>query len=161
MRLTNFLSTGAKRSSEVCRVFCKPWTRVLEKRVSHRRERFAPPVDVFETDNELCVFVDLPGLKSADLEVSLHEGTLLLKGTRQKEWTTDWTVYSKERPSGSFQRTIHLPDLSLDADAMEVKLDRGVLRVTIPKNDSSEVVPQFLFPLSCNRSSSGHMVLAH
>jgi HSP20 family protein len=118
-------------------------------------------VDVFETDNELCVFVDLPGLKSADLEISLHEGTLLLKGMRQKDWTTDWTFYCKERPYGWFQRAIHLPDRSLDADAMEVKLDRGVLRVTIPKNDSSEVVPQFLFPLSCNRPSSGHMVLAH
>jgi HSP20 family molecular chaperone IbpA len=161
MRLTNFLSTGAKRSSRVCKEFCKPWTRVLGKRTSHRGETFSPPVDVFETDNELCVFVDLPGLKSADLEISLQEGTLLLKGTRQKEWTTDWTFYCKERPYGTFQRTILLPDLSLDADAMEVKLDRGVLRVTIPKNDSAEVVPQFLFPVSCNRSSSAHMALAH
>jgi HSP20 family molecular chaperone IbpA len=161
MRLTDFLSTGAKRSSRVCKVPCKLWTRVLGKRASHRRETFSPPVDVFENDNELCVSVDLPGVKSADLEVSLHEGTLFLKGTRQKEWTTDWTFYSKERPYGSFQRRIHLPDLSLDADLMEVKLDKGVLRVTIPKDDSSELVPQFLFPLSCNRSSSGHMVLAH
>jgi HSP20 family protein len=160
MRLSNFLSTGAKRS-RVCKVFCKPLTRVIGKRASHRGETFSPPVDVFETDNELCVFVDLPGLKSVDLEISLHEGNLLLKGTRQKEWKTDWAFYSKERPHGSFERTIHLPDLSLDADAMEVKLDRGVLRVTIPKNDSSEVVPQFLFPFSCNQSSSGHMVLAH
>ena len=118
-------------------------------------------MDVFETDDELCVFVDLPGLKSADLEVSLHEGTLLLKGTRQKEWTSDWTFYCNERPYGSFHRTIDLPDRRLDGDAMEAKLDRGVLRVTIPKNDSSEVVPQFLFPVSCNRSNIGHMVLAH
>ena len=84
MRLTNFLSTGAKRSSRVCTEFCNPWTRVLGKRTSHRRETFSPPVDVFETDNELCVFVDLPGLKSADLEISLHEGTLLLKGHEAK-----------------------------------------------------------------------------
>ena len=161
MRLTNFLSTRAGRSSRAIKEFCKPWTRVLGKGASHRGETFSPPVDVFETDNELCVFVDLPGLKSADLEISLHEGALLLKGTRQKEWKTDWAFYSKERPHGSFERTIHLPDLSLDADAMEVKLDRGVLRVTIPKNDSSEVVSQFWFPFSCNQSSSGHMVLAH
>lgn len=161
MRLTNFLSTRAGRSSRAIKEFCKPWTRVLGKGASHRGETFSPPVDMFETDNELCVFVDLPGLKSADLEVSLHEGTLLLKGTRQKEWTTDWTFYCNERPYGSFHRTIDLPDRRLDGDAMEAKLDRGVLRVTIPKNDSSEVVPQFLFPVSCNRSNIGHMVLAH
>src|SRR6476661_3738669 len=119
MRLTNF-STGGKRSTSLCKEFCKPWTRVLGKRTSHRRETFSPPMDVFETDNELCVFVDLPGLNLADLEISLHEGTLLLKGTRQKEWTTEWTFYCKERPYGSFQCRIHLPDRGLDVEAMEV-----------------------------------------
>src|SRR6476661_7678169 len=119
MRLNDFFSTGAKHSSRVC----KPWMRILGRRASPRGETFSPPVDVFETENELCVFVDLPGAKWADLEISLQEGTLLLKGTRQKEWTTDWTSFCKERPYGSFQRTIHLPGLNLEGDAMEVKLD--------------------------------------
>ena len=158
MRLTNFLSTRAGRSSRASKEFCKPWVRVLWKGASHRGETFSPPVDVFETDNELCVFVDLPGLKSADLEISLHEGTLLLKGTRQKEWTTDRPFYCNERPYGSFHRTIDLPDRR---DAMEAKLDKGVLQVTIPKKDSVEVVPPFLIPGDCDQSCSGHMVPAH
>ena len=161
MRLTNFLPRGTKRSSLGNQEFCKPRIGVIGKWPAHRGKTFSPPVDVFETDNELRVFVDLPGLKSKDLELSLHEGTLLLKGTRQKERGPDWDVFCRERPHGSFQRTIHLPDLSLDADAMEVKLDKGVLQVTIPKKDSSEVVPQFLFSGSGNRSCSGNMVFAH
>ena len=54
-------------------------------------------------------------------------------------------LFFKERPCGWFQRTILLPDRKLDADAMDVKLDKGVLKVTIPKKNSSEVVSQFAF----------------
>ena len=161
MRITNYFPSGAKRSSRFNKEFCKPWTRVIGKWASHQGKTFSPPVDLFETDHELCVLVDLPGLKFGDLELSLNEDTLLLEGTRQKERSTDLTFFCKERPYGSFQRTIHLPDRRLDADAMEAKLDNGVLKVTIPKKDSSEIVPQFLFSGNCNRSCSGHMVLAH
>jgi len=161
MRLINFFPSGATRSSRVNEEFCQPWTRVIGKWASHRGKTFSPPVDLFETDNELCVVVDLPGLKFGDLEISLNEGTLLLEGTRRKERRTDRTFYCKERPYGSFQRTIHLPDRRLDAEAMEAELDEGVLKVTIPKSDSSEIVPQFVFSGNCNRSCSGHMVLAH
>jgi HSP20 family protein len=148
MRLSNFLPFRAKSPSldnRSTQNSCKAWTDVIRKWASHRGESFSPPVDVFETDKDLCIVADLPGLKAGDLEISLSEGTLLLKGKRQKERRPDWTFFRRERPCGSFQRTILLPDRKLDADAMDVKLDKGILKVKIPKKNSSEVVPQFAF----------------
>ena len=148
MRLSNFLPFRAKSpllDNRSTQNSCQAWTEVIRKWASHRGESFSPPVDVFETDKDLCIVADLPGLKAGDLEISLSEGTLLLKGKRQKERRPDWTFFCKERPYGSFQRTILLPDRKLDADAMDVKLDKGILKVTIPKKNSSEVVPQFAF----------------
>ena len=161
MRLTNFLTSGTKRFSLGNKEFWKPCIGVIGRWPADPGKTFLPPVDLFETDDELCVFVDLPGLKFEELELSLKEGILLLKGVRQKEREPDWNFFCKERPYGSFQRTILLPDRELDADAMEAKLEKGVLQVTIPKKDSTEVVPQFLFSGSGNRSCSGNMVFAH
>jgi HSP20 family protein len=95
-----------------------------------------------------------------DLEITLIEGALLLEGTRQRERKTDRTFFCKERLCGSFQRTVHLPKRSLDSDAMEAELDKGVLKVTIPKKDSTELVPQILFSDNSNRSCIGYLVLA-
>jgi HSP20 family molecular chaperone IbpA len=161
VRITNYFPSGTKQPSQVNKESCKPWTRVIGKWTSNRGQTFSPPVDLFETDNELCVVVDLPGLQLGDLEISLNERTLLLEGTRQRERWTDRTFFCEERPYGSFRRTIHLPDRSLDADAIEAELDKGVLKVIIPKKDPFELVPQMLLIGNCNRSCSGHMVLAH
>jgi HSP20 family molecular chaperone IbpA len=160
MKLSNFITDGAKHSFRVKKDSYKPWTRLIGKWASNRGQTFSPPVDLFETENELCIVADLPGFQLGDLEISLIEGALLLAGTRQRERRTDRTFFCKERLCGSFQRTIHLPKRSLDSDAMEAELDKGVLKVTIPKKDSTELVPQILFSGNSNRSCIGHLVLA-
>ena len=88
MRLSNFLPFRAKSPSlgnRSTQNSCNAWTEVIRKWASHRGESFSPPVDVFETDKDLCIVADLPGLKAGHLEISLSEGTLLFKGERRRE----------------------------------------------------------------------------
>ena len=96
MRLSNFLPFRAKSPSlgnRSTQNSCNAWTEVIRKWASHRGESFSPPVDVIETDKDLCIVADLPGLKAGHLEISLSEGTLLLKGERQKERRPDRTFF--------------------------------------------------------------------
>jgi HSP20 family molecular chaperone IbpA len=109
MKLSNFLPFRAKSPSlgnGSTENSSKAWTEVIQKWASHLGESFSPPVDVFETYKDLCIVVDLPGLKARDLEISLSEGTLLLEGKRQKERRPDWTFFCRERPYASFQSAL-------------------------------------------------------
>jgi Hsp20/alpha crystallin family len=85
--------------------------------------------------------LQVSALKNLDnLQALSERGYCASQRQEAKRATARLDFFCKERPYGSFQRTILLPDRKLDADAMDVKLDKGVLKVTIPKKDSSEVV---------------------
>ena len=135
--------TGRHRRNRVLDWVMRKWT-------SHLGKSFSPSVDLVESDNELCILADLPGVKLGDLDISVSEGALILKGNRPTERRPDLSYLRRERFFGEFQRPIPLPDRQLDVDAMNVKLEKGILQVTIPKKDSSEVVPQFAFSSGCN-----------
>jgi HSP20 family protein len=93
-----------------------------------------PHVDVGETEKEVKVVAELPGLDERDVDVMLHDGVLTLKGEKRAENDGAW--YS-ERWAGRFQRSIPLgPDV--DPDKVEASFRNGVLTVTVGKRPEPE-----------------------
>jgi HSP20 family protein len=92
-----------------------------------------PALDVKETDKELVVKADLPGIDEKDVQLTIHNGILTLRGEKKSERKDERENYHLvERSYGSFQRSIRLPE-SVDEDKAEARFDKGVLTVTLPK----------------------------
>ena len=91
---------------------------------------FTPPVDVHESEEEYLVKVDLPGVKSEDVHVEVNDNVLSISGSRVSEAPA--AAQLVERPSGSFARTLSLPQ-GVDSDSIEAAYDDGVLELRIPK----------------------------
>jgi HSP20 family protein len=94
---------------------------------------FAPQVDVTETDKEIKVRADIPGVDAKDLDVSVEDGMLTIKGERKYEREEDEKgQYRLERSYGGFERTIPLP-MEVDESKAKAEFKKGVLRLTLPK----------------------------
>lgn len=96
-------------------------------------EVFGPRINVVESDKELKVSAELPGMDEKDIEVTLSRDLLTLSGekTGEKE-DKGKNYYRMERSYGSFRRSISIP-CEIDADKVEATLKKGVLTVTLPK----------------------------
>jgi HSP20 family protein len=93
----------------------------------------APSLDVKESDSEVVVRADLPGIDEKDINLTIHNGVLCLRGEKKSEHTDERDNYHlMERSYGSFERSVRLPE-SIDEDKAEAKFDKGVLTVTLPK----------------------------
>ena len=96
-----------------------------------------PRIDVAETESEIVVAADLPGLDEKDVEVSLAGDLLTIKGERKTESEKRLLSYRiNERTFGSFSRSIALPS-GIDADAVHASFKNGVLTITIPKTQEA------------------------
>lgn len=93
-----------------------------------------PSIDVRESENEIVVEAELPGMDEKDVTVSLRDGVLSIKGEKKssREETKD-EVHISERSYGSFQRALRVPD-SVDVEKVAASFDKGVLTVTLPKS---------------------------
>ena len=94
---------------------------------------FLPRVDVSETDAEVKVSAELPGMDEKDISVELQDDVLTLRGekkTEQEEKGENW--YRREQSVGSFHRSIELP-ADVDASKAVAKFKKGVLTVVAPK----------------------------
>jgi HSP20 family protein len=96
----------------------------------NRVNGFTPPVDVHETEEEYLVKIDLPGVKSADVNVEVNDNVLSISGSRVADETG--TAQLVERPYGTFTRTLTLPQ-GVDSDSIEAGYHDGVLELRIPK----------------------------
>lgn len=104
---------------------------------ARRGEGPLPRVDVSETDNEVRVEAELPGVEEKDIEVSLHDGSLTIRGERKSEKEEKEKNYHRiERSHGSFQRTVALP-AEVDDSKAEAVFKKGVLEVKLPKSNPS------------------------
>lgn len=102
---------------------------------SVRRGTWLPALDIFETEDAITVLVDLPGVQSEDLDVSIEEGVLVIRGVRQSGAGQDANYHRIERPVGEFQRSVQLPR-KIEADKITANIDAGVLTVRIPAPES-------------------------
>lgn len=99
---------------------------------------FSPQVDVKETDQEIKVFAELPGLDEKEVEVSLSRNTLTISGEKKQEKEDKGeNYYRMERSYGSFKRAIPLTT-EVEADKVEASFKNGVLTVTLPKTAEAQ-----------------------
>ncbi|MBX9688459.1 MAG: Hsp20/alpha crystallin family protein [Candidatus Obscuribacterales bacterium] len=95
--------------------------------------QFNPKLDLKETKNELIVSVEVPGMNEKDLEVSVCEGLLMIRGEKKEEKVEDLKGYYRmERRYGEFNRTLPLP-YDIDSEKVEALFKNGVLNITLPK----------------------------
>jgi HSP20 family protein len=94
---------------------------------------FWPQVDVTETDKEIKVSADIPGVEPKDIDVSVEDGMLIIKGEKKYEREEkEKGQHRMERSYGSFERTIELPAV-VDESKAKAEFKKGVLRLTLPK----------------------------
>jgi len=99
---------------------------------------WGPSLDLYEDKDNLVVRVELPGMKKADIDVSLHDGTLTVSGERTLESPVkDTQTHRQERFYGRFQRAIALP-VSIAQEQVKASYTDGILTVTLPKAEEAK-----------------------
>jgi HSP20 family protein len=97
-----------------------------------------PRVDVRETDQEVEVVAELPGMNEEDVDVSVAQGMLTIRGEKKSEREQEGDGYVlRERSFGRVERIVPLPE-GLDVDAAKATFKNGVLTVTIPKTAETQ-----------------------
>jgi HSP20 family protein len=95
--------------------------------------RWVPAMDLAETENELVLRADLPGLDKDDVSIEIKDGVLTVSGERKAEREETENGYHRvERAYGGFSRSLSLPP-GVDSEQVKAEFDRGVLEVRIPK----------------------------
>jgi HSP20 family protein len=98
-----------------------------------------PAFDISETEKEYVISGEIPGIDPKDLEVTLTDGILSIKGEKKHESEEKEENYHRvERHYGSFQRSFRLPD-NINREKLDASYKDGVLRLTLPKSEESEV----------------------
>jgi HSP20 family protein len=109
------------------------WGWPMGGRLTPLMERIAPRVNVIDRDEEILVRAEVPGVKKEDLDISITENAVTIKGsTRREEEEEKGDYFRREIESGAFSRTVGLPG-SVDTEKAKASFSDGVLELTIPK----------------------------
>lgn len=106
-----------------------------------------PAANVWETDDEFCAELEVPGLKEDDINIFVVGTELTIKGERREPESNGGTFHRRERSVGAFTRVVHLPG-DVDSDRVEASLKDGVLLIKLPKSEAAK-------PRKIQVSSSG------
>lgn len=118
------------------RQFEDAFTRMLSEPRASRP--WAPPVDIYETENELVVKSDLPDVDEKDIDVRIENQTLTIAGERKFENTENGKGYHRiERGYGSFVRSFAVPN-TFETEKINAQYKNGVLTVTLPKKEQAK-----------------------
>lgn len=93
----------------------------------------APAMDIHQTDDAIEITAELPGVKEEDVDLSIDDGVLTLRGEKKSTRGDDESGY-RERTYGSFERRITLP-ANIDEDSCSADFSDGVLTITLPKSE--------------------------
>lgn len=96
-----------------------------------------PAINIYDQGDETVLFAEIPGVNPDDLELTVLEDTVTLKGKRADESNTADRIYRRERVAGEFTRTLTLPD-SVNPDKVQARYKNGVLRVTLEKAEPAK-----------------------
>ena len=103
------------------------------------RGNWTPPVDIFETEtHDLVVRAELPGMAREDIEVSVENSTLVIKGEKKFDAEVKDESYRRiERTYGAFHRSFTLPN-TVDSNRVSAEYKHGVLTVTLPFREEAK-----------------------
>ena len=97
-----------------------------------------PPLNIWRTQDGLIVQAEVPGVRLDDLEITVHQNTLTLKGRREAEAKEpDAAFHRRERAYGTFGRTITLP-YNVDPDGVKASASNGILSIGLPRPESEK-----------------------
>lgn len=100
-------------------------------------EGFTPKIDVVDSEKEIRISAELPGIDEKDIDVSLSKNELTIKGEKKIEKEDKGKdFYKMERSYGSFCRTIALP-VEVNLDKAQAKFSKGILTINLPKTESA------------------------
>lgn len=98
---------------------------------------WSPRSNVAETETDIELSVELPGVKPEDVHVELHDGELWVRGELKDETQEKGKTFHRvERHYGEFRRVIPLP-AGADKDKVDARLTNGVLKIMIPKTEKA------------------------
>lgn len=107
-----------------------------------RESMVVPQMDLRETEKSYVVTAELPGMEEKDIDVSLADGVLTMKGEKKSETISERdSMHVTERRYGSFQRSVRLPE-GIDEDKVTASFDKGVLRIEVPKSPAAIKPPK-------------------
>ncbi|MCB1023734.1 MAG: Hsp20/alpha crystallin family protein [Acidobacteria bacterium] len=99
---------------------------------------WAPSVDIYESEGEIVLEAELPGMKREDFELSIENNVITLKGERRFEKNDEGDNYHRvERAYGSFTRSFSLPR-TVSAEHTSADFKNGILRVSLPKKEEAK-----------------------
>jgi HSP20 family protein len=120
---------------ELNRVFISPFQSGSE---DSAKGSWTPSVDIVETDDKIILEAELPGMKPEEVEVSIENNVVTLKGERKFEKKEEKDNYHRiERSYGSFIRSFTLPR-TVVGDEARADFENGVLRITLPKREETK-----------------------
>ena len=94
---------------------------------------FAPALDMYQTNDAVVIETSLPGIEPKDVDISIEQDVLTIKGQSKKTSEVDEkNYYRKEMTAGSFYRSVALPTHVLEDEA-KAEFDNGMLKIMIPK----------------------------
>ncbi|UCD99004.1 MAG: Hsp20/alpha crystallin family protein [Chloroflexota bacterium] len=113
---------------------------VPEVRTERIRERacFVPRADVFETEENVFVVVDMPGVNDENIEITLDNNILTIYGNTTLERPEGYSLAFVEYEVGDYERSFRLTD-RIDREAIEATYKDGVLHLTLPKAEEAKV----------------------
>ena len=124
--------------SEMNRLFNTYFDAPVPGNGGHTLRRWVPAMDLVETENDFVLRADLPGIEEKDVTIELEDRVLSISGQRKSEHEERKEGYYRvERASGSFNRTLTLPE-GVDPAAITATFDKGVLEVHIPKPEEKK-----------------------
>jgi HSP20 family protein len=118
----------------------KLWDSFFERRPVRIEEEteFLPALDLAETDNELVVKCEVPGLEPKDIDISLSDRMLTIRGEKKQEREERKADYHLvERSYGAFTRSVQLPT-EVQSDKISASYKNGILKINLPKSEEAK-----------------------
>ena len=117
------------------------WDRFFPEKPFHERfttYEWLPPIDLTDTKDKFVVKAELPGLEAKDVEITLTDDILTIKGEKKEEnEEKDEHHFFVERYAGTFERRIKLPTL-VKTGKVDATFDKGVLTIKLPKSEETK-----------------------
>ncbi|MFN2145966.1 MAG: Hsp20/alpha crystallin family protein [Anaerolineales bacterium] len=126
-----------RMQDEMDRMFDTFFERPSGLRTLERTEGFWPSMDVYETEKEITIQTELPGIDEKDINLSLNQNVLTISGKKESEEVEKGkSYYRRERSYGQFQRSIELPE-GVDEDQIDAVYEKGILKIVVNKPQES------------------------
>lgn len=123
---------------EVNRLFDFSLSRREDKETGLLEGMWTPAVDIFDSKDNILVRADLPGLKKEDIDISVRDNVLTIKGEKKQEKEVKEKEYVRtERFYGSFHSAMSLP-AGVDESKVTAAYKNGVLEITLPKKEEAK-----------------------